>query len=91
MDDRTLHRTIPSRPMNGGMLVRTPDIPLWMPSMVGAVLHGRIRPGNGISLSPTGNLLLYRRISENDVLLFPELRGVGELWMEFALDLTSVS
>lgn len=70
-------------------VIQTSFVPPWLLPIGYWVINGvGFGEGaeNGIGfVSPDGNLLLYRRITDRDRTTFPGLRDVAELWIELRL------
>jgi len=46
---------------------------------------------NGINLTLGGDLLLYRKVTPEDWAQYPELLGIRDVWMEFAVPCPDVA
>lgn len=78
----------PSRPLLSSCVVVT-RLPTWVPFLAGSVMRGDDGEDgtvNGISLTVDGNLMLYRKIHPSDWVMFPELLGIAEVWLELDID-----
>ena len=68
--------------------VSAATIPTWVRGITTAIANGddcNLGAENGISLTETGDLLLYRKVTPEDWTLFPMLLGVKEVWIEIRL------
>jgi hypothetical protein len=63
-------------------------VPPWVMPMAFAIANGQDqeRAINGIGFDKEGDLLLYRRFTTDDWERYPQLIGVKEAWIVFALE-----
>lgn len=63
-------------------IVMTQRVPDWIKYIVNAVLHGDSIEGVcEVSVTEDGDLLMYRKITSEDILAYPALWNVEDVWV----------
>ena len=82
--------SVPSIPLTGNLLDMT-FTPSWVVSLCIRALNGwnAGKEGNGISCDSNGDLVLYRRLNDEDYVSLPEMKHIKEIWLTYEFPDTS--